>query len=395
MSAPRCVLIGTGRVAGGFVATLLRSAGWEVVLVGRDERIIRAINEGGGFLARAVGSPSGERWIDGVRALSFGDPALPKLAAGADLFATSVGPSALGSVGRKLAPLLGFRLAACRRPLNVITFENHRRAPELLAAGLFRARPQLARQIFRRFGVGGAALWRAISRRELTDGGLRFAANSMDECYADGLALVPGAPPHDGSIPGLELVRSFDDRIVAKLWVYNAGHAAAAYLGWRAGRETLDEAMEHSGVREAVAEVVAEAQEAFRAYLQSRPGSEPIPPRPPGAILDHYANPELEDAIVRVARELRRKLAAGDRLAGPAVAALDAGIQPTALARAMAAALAYRNETDPQSGALRREIELLGPGEVLAGLATLDPRDELVRLVCESYRTHSLDEVAA
>jgi mannitol-1-phosphate/altronate dehydrogenase len=148
--------------------------------------------------------------------------------------------------------------------------------------------------------------------------------------------------------------------------------------------------MERSTVRAAVAGVVTEAQRAFEAYLSIRPGSVPIPARSLKRILDYYANPRLEDPIGRVAREPRRKLAADDRLIGPSIACSVAGFRPVARANATAAALSYAEPTDPQAKDLQREIELLGPEEVLAGLSNLEPQDELVRLVCDSYERRSV-----
>jgi mannitol-1-phosphate 5-dehydrogenase len=390
VSAPRCLLIGAGRMAGGFVAPLLCDAGWETILVSRSKRVVEAINEGGGLWVRtAVGLPE-DRWIGDLSAVSLWDPGLLHLAAGADLLATAVGASALPSVGRTLAPLLRVRLTASEAPINVITFENHRRAPEVLATSLIREDSFLARMICRRAGFGGAAVWRTISRRTIASKGIRFDADGTDECYANTLALVPGVPPLDGSVPGIELVRAFDDRMVEKLWIFNAGHAAAAYMGWQYSCQTVREAMERPEVRATVAEVVAEAQRAFESYLDMRPGSAPIPPRSLNGILDRYMEPGLEDPIVRVAREPRRKLAAEDRFIGPSVACWAAGIRPLALAEAMAAALRYAEPTDRQATDLQSEIDLLGPEEVLAGLGNLDLQDELVQLVRDSYERSSV-----
>ena len=58
MSAPRCVVFGTGRVAGGFLAPLLRTAGWETILVGRNRAVIEAINAGSGFWLNVAGEPT-------------------------------------------------------------------------------------------------------------------------------------------------------------------------------------------------------------------------------------------------------------------------------------------------------------------------------------------------
>jgi mannitol-1-phosphate 5-dehydrogenase len=391
MSAPRCVVIGTGRVAGGFLAPLLRSVGWETILVGRNRAVIEAINAGRGLWLNVAGEPS--EWIGGVRAVSLDDPSLPGIVAEVDLVATAVGPSSLHEVGHVLAPMMQARLQTCGEPVNIVAFENHRRAPEILTRGLLQEYAPLAVHIGRRIGVGGAAVWRAISHREITSSGVCYDANSVDECYVDKASLVPGAPL-DGSIPGLELVRAFEDRIVEKLWLFNAGHAAAAYLGWYVGCEAIDEAMAHEGIRSTVSAVVREAQQALEAYLAARPGSVPIQARRLGSILDLYADPALDDAVVRVARDPRRKLAADDRLVGPAGACLAAGIRPEALARVIAAALAYGEESDRQASDLRRELEFLEPEEVLSGVSTLDRNDELSRLVCQHYYAHISEEVA-
>jgi mannitol-1-phosphate 5-dehydrogenase len=211
----------------------------------------------------------------------------------------------------------------------------------------------------------------------------------VDECSVGASSLVAGVAPVDGSIAGIEPVRSFDDRMVEKLWIFNSGHAAAAYLGWHAGYATLDAAMGDAEIRNAVAAVVEEAQQAFEAYLAARPGADPIPPRQTRWVLDRYADPGIGDPVVRVAREPRRKLAAEDRLVGPGVACLSAGIRPEALSVASAAALAYHEATDPQATELRRELEFLGPEEVFAAVATLDQRDAFARLVAFRYHTRA------
>ncbi len=91
MSAPRCLLIGAGRVAGGFVAPLLRDAEWEIILVSRSRRVVEAINEGGGLWVRTGADLPEGRWVGKVSAVSLWDPGLPHLAASADLLATAVG----------------------------------------------------------------------------------------------------------------------------------------------------------------------------------------------------------------------------------------------------------------------------------------------------------------
>jgi mannitol-1-phosphate 5-dehydrogenase len=386
MSRPRCVAIGVGRLAGGFVAPLLCAAGWDVVLAGRDPAICAAINTAGGFWIHQAGENAEDRWFGGIRAIPLDDPTLRQLAAGADLFATSVGPSSLQSVGRRLAPLVRARLDSSNGPINVITFENHRRAPELLAVGLLEADPSLAGQVGRRLGISGAAAWRTVSRREVAATGVRFLVNDVSDCYVDGAALLPQAAPLDGSIPGLQAVQPFELYMAEKLWGFNGGHATAAYLGWRQGCATIDEAMAHPEIRTAVAALVVEAQRVLRLCHASKAGSAPLSLHPLDWILARYSDPGLRDPVTRVGREPRRKLAAGDRFIGPAVAGLAVGCPSAALAGGAAAALAYAEPTDPQAVDLQQELELLGPEEVLATVSMLDPHEELTAAICERYR---------
>lgn len=149
-----------------------------------------------------------------------------------------------------------------------------------------------------------------------------YAAAEADECYVDGRSLLSGLPPGDGSLAGLALVPTFDDRMVEKLWLFNGGHAAAAYLGWHAACATVAEALARPAIGAEVEAVVREAQQGFAAHLASRPGSTPVPPRSVESLLGRYAQAALQDPVTRVGREPRRKQAVG-QARGPALAGVQ------------------------------------------------------------------------
>lgn len=378
-----CLVIGSGRMAGGFVVPLLREAGWSVTLACRSAEVRDAITRRGGIWLEIDGGAP--RWIDQVRVVSLDPGDLHAAVATTALIVTAVGPTVLNTVGRQLAPALRARLDATGTPVNIVAFENHRRAAEQLAGGLLACEPSLAREIGTRIGVGGAAVWRTISRRTIADDGLHVAANAEATCYVDALALLREIGPCDGSVPGIACVRAFDDRMVEKLWVFNAGHCAAAYFGWQRGCTTLDAALELSDVRDLVRAVIEEARQGFMAYLGRRPGSVSIEPWSAERILEHYRDPSLNDPVTRVAREPRRKLAREDRLIGPALACLAAGIEPRALASAAAAALAYDDADDTQASDIQRELAFLNPTEVLSTICQLDACDELMQSIVRAY----------
>lgn len=383
-----CVVVGAGRVAGGFVVPLLRASGWRVVLVCRSTEVCEAVNEHKGISLRIAGDAE-DRWFDGVTAMEMNDARLLRVLLDADLVATAVGPSSLTAVGRWLGPLLAERFASSASPINVVLFENSRRAQELLTLGMFHQCPGLAAAVGRQLGVAGAAVWRTVSKRDLTLGGLRFTSDRTDECFVDAMAMVCGAAPMDASVPGLVPVRCFDDRITEKLWLFNAGHAAAAYLGWHAGCATMGEALDRPEIRSATMAVIGEAQLGFEAHLNRRPGSVAVPRRSVEGIVGQYADPALEDPVTRVGREPRRKLRIDDRVVGPAIACLANGVVPFGLAEVAAAALAYRAPDDQQSVGLQHEIGLVGAREVFAAVGSLDPCDEFVEMTVERHAAYA------
>ncbi|MDX6725179.1 MAG: mannitol-phosphate 5-dehydrogenase [Solirubrobacteraceae bacterium] len=381
----RCLVLGAGRIAGGLVVPLLRDAGWDVTLVSRTPAVVDAVEATGCVsLSLTSAQDAAPRRVDGVRAILEQDgAALARAVSRCDLIVTAVGASELAPVGRRIAALLDERIAA-GRSLNVIAFENHPHAAQALAGSIVATRPGLAPHVGRTLGVAGAAVWRCIARREVRPDGVAFAGDAHGECHVDRSGLVEG-PPLDGSVPGLSLTSSFRARMTEKLWLSNAPHAATAYLGWQRGHETIDAALADPEIAGGAGAVVAEVQEAFARWQAARPWADAVPPRSPASLLARHADPRLADPVARVARAPRRKLGPADRLIAPALALLAGGEDPRALAGVCAAALRYREPTDPQALDIGAELSLLGPAETLASIAGLDPSDRLVGLVTERY----------
>jgi mannitol-1-phosphate 5-dehydrogenase len=136
----------------------------------------------------------------------------------------------------------------------------------------------------------------------------------------------------------------------AKLYLHNTPHCVAAYLGHMSGFTYVHEGFTKSRIERVVAGVVEEMLLTLKlktnydhAFLESYAEKE----------LQRFSNHNLFDPILRVAREPLRKLAPTGRLTGALRLAMSAGVEPVNLMLGVSAALAYDNETDPDTKFLR------------------------------------------
>jgi mannitol-1-phosphate 5-dehydrogenase len=169
---------------------------------------------------------------------------------------------------------------------------------------------------------------------------------------------------------------------VRKLWLVNGLHAAVAYLGAQRGYRRIDEAMRDPVIQRIVEGAAAESAAALQ-HLHPVFSREELTEYA-GRSLARFRDPRLSDPIARVARDPLRKLGAGDRLCGPARVAVDAGLPARDLARAIAAALAYRAPDDPSAVQLGQAVERQGWRATLMQLANLPPQHPLLELVAEA-----------
>jgi mannitol-1-phosphate 5-dehydrogenase len=348
----KALIIGAGRIGCGFAGQLLQEAGYDIVLADRNPVLVDRLNRTGHYETRLVWGREMEAIVvDGVEAVSAGEPesAVPEIA-DADLLVTAVGMGNLPSI----APLIAAGLRRRDTPLNVIAFEN------LADPGTY-LRDLVAKHVpadfpLDRHGFAGAVVSRAVTKRicrDDEDEPVLFIGDPPREVVVDGPKLRDPVPIVDGMV----LADDFSAWVRKKLYVYSAGHATCAYLGNLKGYHYIHTAIQDPEVRQTVIEAMAEGQRGLAAHYGSEftGNGEALQ-----EIVKRFENPGLGDPIARVARDPQRKLARGDRLAGAAKFAEDAGVRPDHLALAIAAALCFRDPSDPSSTDLRQKLQVAG-----------------------------------
>ncbi len=366
----RATIFGAGKIAGGFLAHLLTLSGYRITFVEKSPELVAMLRTRGQYRIHVMGAPEKDAVISGFEALCTAETdAVARAVAEAGVVFVSVGGPNLPRVAESLAPALAGRTT----PLNIIICENYfqpaRWLRELLGGGL------------ENVGIVETLVLRSCvepSEEMRREDPFSLRVQDMWTLPADRAAFVGEIP----AIQGLDPQANFAGNLVRKLFTYNAINAVIAYSGYCKGYRVLSDAANDPELVALARQAAEESSEALcREY-----GFDPEEQRAFAAsAIAKYQKREIVDPIERNARDPLRKLGRHDRLVGPAELALAHGIEPSALAHGIAAALRYDEPGDPAACELQSLVRAAGPAGALAKVAGIDAEGPLARLVEQSY----------
>ena len=373
----KAVVLGAGRIGCGLAGHALFRSGHEVAFITRTPGLAAHLNRVGAYRVRLSDRRvCREDCVEGIRGVCADDVdrAVHELAA-ADLVAVCVQPHCLPQV----APLIAAALRRRSAPANVLAFQNLPSAGRVLRRIVGSHLP--SGWPLDEHGFSGALASRVVSRCLGDPAGhepLTFLADPPERFVVDRHA-VRGALPR---IAGMVAVDDYAAAVRQKLFVFSAGHAAAAYLGSLKGYHYIHTAVRDPEIRSAVVGAMAEGRRA----LGIRPGIEvDAVESDPIEIITRFDNAALDDPVARVGRHPLRKLGPADRLIGPALLAENTGSRSEKLALAAAAALCFQDPRDKESVKLQGWLRRSGVKEVVSSICLLDPRGRLGRRVAEHW----------
>jgi mannitol-1-phosphate 5-dehydrogenase len=239
-----------------------------------------------------------------------------------------------------IAPLLAAglaeRYAAHGKPLDVLICENLKDAGPHLRGLLMAHLPEgLRGWCEAKIGLVETSIGRMvpIQTPALQDGDpLRVCAEPYKLLPADREAFKAGIP----DLKGLAPFSPFSLCVERKLYIHNMGHALTAYHGDRFGHEYIWQAIETPEINTAVRSAMNACAEALakRYAADIRELCDHA-----DDLVKRFANRRLGDTVRRVGRDLRRKLAPGDRLAGALRLCQEEGTDTSGIERGIALAL--------------------------------------------------------
>ncbi len=385
---------GAGNIGRSLIGQLFSRAGWNVVFLDVADDVIAALNRCRRYDVTIKDDLlPGEAPVIPVENVSGihlrDDDAVRDILLRADLVGTSVGGQNLPDAARRIAAALPGRSA----PLPVMLCENLHNAAAIMTGHIDAALRETAASPASAGAAPVHCIEAAISKMvPATPAAVRDSdplavwAEAYNTLYLDRDAC-PGTPP---VVPGVAWRGNFQAYVDRKLLLHNFGHAAAAYCGFLAGKRYIYECMEERSVLAVTAGAMYEAARGLAVrhadvftFDENRAWADDL--------LRRFRNAALADPVVRVGRDLRRKLAPGDRCIGALRLLQETGLPMDNAARAVAAGLFFAPaEAD---GGLTDDREIVdaarrdGPEAVLSQLSRLDPVADaaIVGLVTREY----------
>ncbi len=184
-------------------------------------------------------------------------------------------------------------------------------------------------------------------------------------------------------------------RLVHKIWTINMKHFALAVLGQRAGLCYIREATADPAIRRSV--LLAEREGIYAVSEEFGVPVEEIWRDFQRQEWKMWSSPTSDDVLGRVAQDLPRKLAKGDRVVGPALCCIRHGRMPHFLAKVLAAAYYFQNPADPGAQAVGEEIRKNGIRAALTRFSDLrwEVPEEKVLMQLAEARFYEMAEAEA
>ncbi|KUO24336.1 mannitol-1-phosphate 5-dehydrogenase [Vibrio cholerae] len=356
------VHFGAGNIGRGFIGKLLADANIAVTFADVNEPLVDQLSHQQEYKVKVVGSECKMETVSHVTAVNSASEALIERIIKTDLVTTAVGPTVLDIIAKTIAKGLSARFAAGNtQPLNIIACENMVRGTTHLKQQVYQfLTTEEQQQADALVGFVDSAVDRIVPPLQAAnDDPLEVTVESFSEWIVDEQQFKGEIP----QIEGMEKTDNLMAFVERKLFTLNTGHCVTAYLGCLKGHRTIREAIEDPSIHAQVKQAMQESGEVLiRRYGFDRALHSAYIEK----ILSRFANPYLVDEVDRVGRQPLRKLGANDRLIKPLLGTIEYGLPNGMLLRGIAAALKYRNDSDPQAVELQQSIEKEGVRSTLA-----------------------------
>ncbi|MBT2571003.1 mannitol-1-phosphate 5-dehydrogenase [Planococcus sp. ISL-110] len=367
---------GAGNIGRGFIGALFSKSGYHVTFVDVAEQVINKLNEEKSYQVK-MAQPQEESItienVSGINNMTEENDVIEAIQQ-ATYLTTAIGPNILPRIAPLIARGLAKRVTATDDKLYVIACENQIGATDILKQHIMdNLDEETKKKLEGRIYFFNSAVDRIVPIQD------QSSLDVLVEPYYEWVVeTTEDIPP----VTGMKMVENLAPFIERKLFTVNTGHAVIAYLGYLAGKSTIDETLADEKIVDQVRETLKETG----AYLVKEYGlDEEDHLTYINKNIERFKNAYLNDGVTRVGRAPIRKLGPEDRLIRPAIQAQKAGLPYTNLAKAIAAALSFDFPEDEEAMEIQEMIRKNGPAAVLKTISGLPEDSEITKEAVRHY----------
>jgi mannitol-1-phosphate 5-dehydrogenase len=323
----KLVQFGAGRIGRSFIGQIFSRAGWDVVFVEQDSRLVSLLNEMREYkvVVKREGKNDEVRVIGPVSALDLENTgAIIEQIAGADILATSVGQRSFPVILPLIAEGIKRRLAKTNKPLDIIIAENARTAiSQFKDVFLTLLGDSYSDEMVGLIGTSIGKMVPIMKNEDLVKDPLMLFMEEYETLIVDKRGFK-GTIPDIPKIFPVDSIAAYVDR---KLFIHNLSHVSIAYLGFKAAPQTdmIDQALLLPGVEEGARKA---ANEAAAALLQEYPDAysrEDLSNHIENLFF-RYRNSAINGSLYWAGRDISRKLGKNDRIVAPMLLCAKRGL---------------------------------------------------------------------
>lgn len=374
------VHFGAGNIGRGFIGKILTDSGYETTFVDVNEELIDAINEKKKYTVFYAEEEKREFTVANIRGLHSvkNEDEVINAISKADILTTAVGAHILPHIASLVAKGLAARVLHSDRPLNVIACENALGGTDILKKAVFEHLDEKVKNdVKRQIGFPNAAVDRIVPNQN--------QENMLDVLVEPFFEWVVDKTTYKGDIPSIEeihFVEQLEAYIERKLFTVNTGHALAAYTGYKAGKETVQDALQDPAVEKQVRQGLEETGKLICEKHDFDPSEHKLYIE---KILGRFTNPFIVDEVTRVARQPIKKLGSNERLISPVKQLIDRNIDPIGLLNGIVSALHYDYSDDKEAVELQKRISQQGVKATLSSISGLDENSFVIEKITDLY----------
>ncbi|WP_286230385.1 mannitol-1-phosphate 5-dehydrogenase [Neobacillus mesonae] len=371
------VHFGAGNIGRGFIGALFSQSDYHVTFVDIAEQVINQLNTEKRYQVKLATDQQETMTIDNVFGLNnlTQEQEVVEAIGKATYLTTAIGPNILPHIAPLMAKGIMERVRKTDEKLYVIACENQISATDLLKGYIFDHLDEETKEKL----AGKVYFFNSAVDRIVPIQNNKGSLDVLVEAYYEWVVEANESIPY---VEGMKIVSDLAPYIERKLFTVNTGHAVIAYLGFLGKKETIDQALADEAILAQVRATLSETG----AYLIHQYGLNPDEHQQYiDKIINRFKNAHLHDAVTRVGRSPLRKLGPNDRLVKPAVEAAKAGISYSNLAKAIAAALHFDYQEDPEAVKLQEMIKEKGVPAVLQEVSGLEENNEITKEIVKQY----------